>query len=893
MAGMSKKFKWIYYPILAIVSLVLLILGMVDGLSGCASKVQDNDFYTAVRANISAISGSSHSAMSENDLATVRSRIINTLTTAGFTLQAEVKENEDSDDEPTVTVTDWAKGDSNRPIYTVTEQTAFLTDELLSGIEGKDDGHIAAATTVTNVIAAIPGTDTKAGNEGAGAIIITARFDTRDDTDGATSNSAFVATLAQTLAEFADADAEFKNDIIVVFTEAQGYHYGDYAFMRAFEGFSGAVGRAKLGLNVEAYGTGGTLAITDSTNDALVTAVSKTTGGAMNSSITNAALSSIINESALGAFDVPAVQVSILGDLGAYVSQDDTAERVTDNVLYQQAQFIQSFIETFGQTSATYGGNGEGVFFSYLDIGTVNYSKVAAYVFGSIILALMAATFIVNALRKTKSINAEGQTVEKRAFNAFNILKAIGCQLLIMVSALAVLYGAYFLIALMLVGFGVLPIYSITSLVAYNTGVFVAALLLAVAVSFAFTALYKKLFKVKATDLVRATAVIVALIGAILSFAAVPASYLFAWVGLLSMIVFLLTTIFKGAFGSRFGFDIERLFLYCVPVALCLPFIMPALIVLSKSLNMLLLPIIVTVFALFAQFATAYLDYANATFDKIAKRLPPRVMRVQHTVVERIEDRAKKGKFTEQTVTKVENVRVKWNYKNYFGVSLVCALATVLILSFGGAGTATFSRSITGFYDYDDAIYNDAIVYSWDNTTGTATKRVEIRDLSVYKYARYAIDDLLWDSEKGVYYKTDNSDIVVPGNAQPSITKSGSLYTVTCFDKNRSYVSLSFADASAITSITITAADNDEETYTYEFLRQETIELVMPYGFGDFTMTVEGASNSRITYTEKRPGTDSPIINTDEWNDMIAYYANSNIASNLRAGIVLTNYYTL
>ncbi|MDE7108170.1 MAG: M28 family peptidase, partial [Clostridiales bacterium] len=335
---------------------------------------------------------------------------------------------------------------------------------------------------VSNVIAAIP-----SGSANAGAVVITVRYDSRTDTAGA-AGAAFVANAIQSLIETNKSGAKLKNDIIVVFTEDLDYSYGAYAFFNLFEGLDGAVARAKAGVNLDAYGNGGTLALTDASNAGLdyIYAYTKASDNALNLSVIPSTLpDEFKNRDAVKAFgNIPAVQVAVIGGLDSAQSSLDNADELSQSIVKQQARFVKDYIEEFGNSTDTYSAKGDSniAFFSYIDGGTVAYTATASYVVGALILAVAAAVVITMIFKKTFSLK--------------NMFIALGVQLLVVIATLAAMVAAYFLVTLMLTGFGVLPLQAITYLHYSNAGIIIAAMLVTLAAAFGFTTLFKKLFRV-------------------------------------------------------------------------------------------------------------------------------------------------------------------------------------------------------------------------------------------------------------------------------------------------------------------------------------------------------------------------------------------------------------
>nr|MDE5592900.1 hypothetical protein [Clostridiales bacterium] len=545
----SKLFRMIYYPVVAVFVLLMVIFSALDGVTGYSPSAYGNDYYTAVNNHVKQLSVTRSAMAADGDggVAYARNYIVTTLTAGGFTEVDENKTDTDEDDkndERQTTITDWAK-DGEAKKATVTVQTSTLGADLQNELGLTE--HLVGKE-VSNVIAAIP-----SGNADAGAVVITVRYDSRTDTTGA-AGAAFVANAMQALIETNKSGATLKNDIIVVFTEDLDYSYGAYAFFNLFKGLDGAVDRAKAGVNLEAYGNGGTLALTDASNAGLdyIYAYTKASDNALNLSVIPATLpDELKNRDAVKAFgNIPAVQVAVIGGLDAAQSSLDGADELSQSIVKQQARFVKDFIEQFGNDTDAYSAEGDSntAYFSYIDGGTIAYTATASYVVGALILAVAAAVVITMIFKKTFSLK--------------NMFIALGVQLLVVIATLAAMVAAYFLVTLMLTGFGVLPLQAITHLHYSNAGIIIAAMLVTLAASFGFTTLFKKLFRVTSSDAVRGTAMLFGLAGAVMSFACPAYSYITSWLGLTLLAVLLTSVCLHKKFKAKFGFGMDRLYLY-------------------------------------------------------------------------------------------------------------------------------------------------------------------------------------------------------------------------------------------------------------------------------------------------------------------------------------------
>lgn len=881
--GMSKMFKLIYYPVLVLAALLVMIFSIVDGVCGYSPEAYNAKYYESVKKHVRELSEKVRSSMSSTGINDARDYIVGELENGGFIVQEEVKEGEEDENDVVTTVTEWA-GSTAVPTVTVMTSQPSVALQNAAGTDGYYVGK-----EITNIIAAIPSTKTiKAHTDNdyskqSGAVIVTVRYDTRTDTYGATDNASFVAVAIETLKDIAASKTKLENDLVVVFTEELGSAYGVYTFFESFKGLDDVASRATVGISLDAYGNSGTLALTDASGAGLdyINAYASASGTVFNSSLVPSSIDSAIKSNAVAGFgDVPAIQVAVLGGLDAYGSLDDKASNVSDAIINQQSAFFKNYVEAFaieGEDVSAESGR-ESVFFSYFDWGTVAYNSTASYVIGAIILALLGVTIALLVVKKTFSLK--------------KMLTAFGVQLLVISLTLAMMFAAYFIITLMLTGFGVLPIHAITQVRFFNGGIFLAAMLISLASAFGFTTVLKKLFKVTSSDTVRGTSFLFGLVGAIMSFATPAYSYLTSWLGLLLTAVLIVTICLNGKLKARFGIGFDRLFIFVIPVILCMPFMLSGLSMMTELLPLYLLPVTMMLFTAMLGVAVPYLDRSKVVFDKFAKKLPQRTQRVERIVTERVEDRAKRGKFTERTVKRVQKEKTARNYKNYFGISLIAVIGIITALFSGGFG-ATLGQNITDVTAYNDAIYNDSIVYEWNSSSNN--QKLIVKDLMAYKYIRYAVNDLEWDADKGYYYKNIHSNTNDVFSQEPNITTVDDEYMVVTTYGAYSNVVLKIPSAKAITAITVKSStfDADDEGMTYEFFEQDEIVLRLPCGYADgsFTLNISGAHPRKIEYVEyysfmSNDG-QNPLGGIDDWNAVMREYNGQDVLNNLRGGIVL------
>ncbi len=879
-----KLFKRIYYPILCVLLIVAIALGFADATyGGGGSKTFDGNLDT-INAHVENIAAESHNSHNEANMQTVRNYI--TAQLRGNDCGMLLAEG-DTDDDGNYNVSFRTSGGVPQPTYTVQEST--LTPETVSSIESLED-TIVVSKTVRNIVAIIPGTDTKAAVEAGtadygDAVMLMAHYDSRPEGAGASDNTVSVASMLGLIKQINAGEKTYKNDIVFVFTDAEEEHmYGAYAFKYQFDGFYDVYDRVEIGANFDNLGNKGTLVMfqTSSGNSKLISSYAKINGGAFTSSVADFVYGVMSNFTDFEIYDEKtSLDFANVGGTDIYHTSLDNVENVKERSLEQQYSMMERYVEQYGSLDlATLKSESDSVFFSYLDMGVAHYPKAVAYVMGALILALMIGIIIANVLRAKKNKNV--------GFSNTKLALGAAAQIITMICTIAVLFVAYFLITLLLAGFGVVPIHALTSLRYASVGLVISAMILTLAVSFGFYGLFKRLFGVKSADIARGTAYIWGLIGAVLCFAVPALSYFFAITALGALAVVLAITLFKEMFREKTGEAMDKLFLYLVPLIFTIPMIIPVMMIAATVLNAVYLPVIMALVLLLAGFIAPYFTQLQPVLDAVMGKLPARKIRVQRTVTKMVEDRAKKGKFTEQTVKEVTKEAIPWRYKNYAGVALLCVISVVMIILFSSFN-AGFSSAVAGGYGYRNAIYNDSLVYVWTKNGSTVSSTIEVHDQIAYKFMARGLDGFEWNDEKQAYVKEDTAKSIIASGQEPTITKNsdGSIYTFTPYDGLRSEITLVLNNVSTVTSLSFD--NNRDEVYTVTNDGSPTLHVHLPYGYGAFTLTIEGASSLNIEYTEHRAGTDSNINNLREWSELdpvfTQYYPE--YLGALRAGIVL------
>ena len=867
-----KLFKRIYYPVLAVLIVAMLVLGFVDATYARPGKT-DSRFVADSVKHVEGIAAENRST--PDGKATARTYIASVLDTVCRYADATI-------DDDGMTQVDVAV--NTTPVPTYTEQETVLLDASLDTTD-KLDQVAVVDQTVNNLVVYIPGAKTLAGTPGD-AVLMTAHYDSRA-AGVAASEAVPAAVMLQNIVDIVSGNLSYQNDLVFVFTDETA---GALAFTQQFKGFDNVTDRVKLSADFTAFGDKGTLALYDVSdkNAALLGAYSGINGSAYASSLFDLfGFNKAVN--GVDAFDGPYLGI---GNVGGSATAADTVENLSQNICKQHAGIMTRFTEKFGDYDLnTLDSKSASVFFTYLSLFTVWYPVFVSYILGAVIVGLIVAVVWLT-VKKNKQFAAANPEAKN---NPYMLGRSIGgalVQLLSIAASVLTLFVSYYLLGLICAGFGAFNLHAINDLLFGNVAFLIGVMLLSAAVNAAFTLVLKKTFNAKAPDVVRGNVWLWAVLGLIFSFAAPKYGYIFAIGAILELVTMLLVTLFKDKYKAKFNQDIERLFLYNAPLVLIPPMAVPAITLASASLKTLFLPLIMMVFMLMTGFITPYLSYLYPVLDRVFTKLPDRKIREEHEYQEEKVDPAKPGKKGEiVTVKKVETVKVKWNYHNWMTVT-AAVLASCLIVIFSTVFTGSFTATAASRFDGFDGIYDDALIYMWDrNSSGVVTNTIEVHDLDAYPYIARAVDGLAWDGEKKAYVKTDWAGDFIKGNG-PTIEASeeNTIYTFTPYNLVHSEVRLKITGAAAVTKLTFAKTTDAEQKYEVDNEGEDTLEVRLPYGYGAFTMTVEGTETKlSIDYTEHYADASTAFQSLDDWAGLTtgSYRGKDKITPYLRAGIVL------
>lgn len=881
-----KVFKWIYYPVLLILIVAFVALGFV----GVTASDKSSGFDAATRAevdnHIKAITDlRSHNANYDNNLKSVSDYIRSSVREDQIIQYRPTSYPDSEEGLNTASYSLTSENGKTVPRPSVVTQSAVILASTAEKMNTLEDGTYYVNRTVNNLVVAIPGADTLAKyadpeNEQLSygdVIMFTAHYDTSTLNAGAANNTAAVANMIEVINAAANRETKYKNDLLFVFTSGgEEGALGAYAFKYQFKGFDDIYSRVKLAFNFDAVGGTGALIMSEVTSDgaALVSAYADLGGKAYSSSLYSSVFAA---ENKITDFDIyddiAAYDFVTLGNENSGTAFD-TVDNLDSGVVNAFGNMMNNAVSYFGdKTLGDYAAGGSAGFFNYLG-ATIWYTDFVAYIIAAIIILLVAA-IVFFAVRK-KSVN----------FVKAGLGAAV--QLLTMLATLVCLYVAYLIVTLLLTGLEVINIHAIATVVTANVGLLVSSIVLAFALSVIFYIVFKKVFAVRATDVVRGNALLIALLAVIFCFAAPQVSYLFFVVAVLQLVVMLVTALTKDKFKAKFGFDMERLFLYVIPVILMMPVLCGELYLASAVTPAVMLPLYLTMFTLYGGAIMPYADYLKRPLGKLAAALPMRTIRVERVVTEKIEDAAKKGKFTEVTHAKVFKEKVTRTYSNALGITLVSFLGVVAIVLFTAFGGG-FGSGVSSNYSYYDEIYKDALVYVCDDDVET----LEVYDLDAYKYIARYVDGFTWDADKGAYVRTDTAG-GIGLTTKLSVTADSAnnkLFTVNTSETGTSQITVTLSGfaAGSIDKVTFTLEGGKEVEYDLTSHSSEVLTFILPYAESSgFTFEIEGDTDSVDVSVEQR-GSNIQLSNNYSVFSILseAYSLDETIKDNLTMNIIM------
>ena len=860
-----NKIRKNYYPVLAVLTLIALVLGLVSATVSFAPKAS-NTVYTHMKEGFNKEHNSYTSSAQDN----VRDDLVNNIIRNNTAMR-----NASGSKSNGYQIASFGEESNYGPRYIV--QSATLEQSTFEDLSTDDEMYYVDGE-VENIIVAIPGKTLE------DAVLFVANYDTAAGSQSATESMQAVALLemAMKYAEsFSSGKVPDKTLLFVISDAEREGGYGLRAFRHQFNGFGGIANKVSLMVNFGATGTGPLSVMADGVS------VSQVTGFA-------SGLVEAINADDkfydYEVYDCAKINVFFGGNREYIDTARDTVDNLSVSKINEICGTMDALIDAYGFGSyktASAGGT-----FSYMN-GSFSYPSLLSYVFGGIALLLLIGAVLIM-VRNSRKIG--------------DIIKGVVAQLAALILTAIILYVSYFLLALILAGFGTVPIHAITTITYMNVGLFISSLILAFAAYTGVFLLIRRFYKVKATDGARGAALIIMLVGIVMAFAFPAGSFGFALSAVLEGITLILTSIFSKKFKEKFGADIERLLAYFIPVILLTPAMIPVMLMASYSLSVVYFPLILTVAALGMAVIAPYFAALKPVLSRAVAKLPKHTIRVERTVTEKVEG-AKKGRFTEVTHKKVTNEKVEWTYRNRYCVALIGVLSAILIIIFAASPAHHFATNAIDVFSYREAVKNDSIVFTWDlagDTASSTLSKLVVYDQAAFKYFgntnSFDREDYTWNKNLNAYEKVFVGDVKqVFGTASPvTVNVSGGILNILPFgNANDSYIDIKLKNVSAVTEFIVMA---NYRRYEITNDGKSAVNLVLPYGDDDYkNFTIEfkidkernngsGSLNVGLEYRQYISGTlaNGTMNNIGEYENLKSSFLSTYEKENLNCGMILS-----
>ncbi|HEY8389801.1 MAG TPA: M28 family peptidase [Clostridia bacterium] len=879
-----KVFKPIYYSSLALLIILFLIFTAVD-FCGVNAKgnIDTNEALSHVRKILNEAPTRDIYLDTDN-----HEKAVNYIANTALKNDLELQELS------TYTVTDNDKinntGTVNGSVFSVIETTLKSKDinNWYSEV-GISDKYVATAeVNLTNIAVYIPAKDEigKSVSElTSDTVMYITHYDSKYYSPSA-NNLAIVGAMIESIRELSDISGN-KNSFLFVFADGGEYNaLGAYAFREKFIGFNNVYSRVKAAYALDSLGSSGALALLNSTENAskLVSKWAMVNKKAFASSVLDVASKKYDRVFDYNIFkDIPALNFANIGSAETENMVTDNLDNLNSKLLSQTGALIVRTANSLANYDLKKLPSSGSVNFSFLG-GVINYSNIASYVLASILLVLAGVVVVFNA--------------KKKSFSMFDALKGALVQLITLAVVFVVNLAIYYAVGGLLAAMGFVNIHALSTYMRSNIGLIIAFSFISVAISIASYSLLKKIFRTRAADTVRGNILIWTLLSIILGYAVPKIAYIFMFVALLELIVVLVMIFTKDRFKQRFKMDIERILLFIVPLILTIPVTFGASLTLYTILGLNMYPVIMLFTVSTHGFITPYFNYLVPALDSLAKKLPMRTVRIQRVVTEKIEHKAKKGKFEERTIKKVFKEKRPREYKNSFGISVIALIGVIMLFIFSMVGQS-YGKNYTSV-QADNYSSKTCIVY-YKSLSGSFWL---IEDLDMYRYISYDLDGYEWDPVLRVYKKAVSN--VSKGSRSSDLTRGEELaklqnittttdgnsktFTVSYTNiqsNSKFHYDLELTNAKNISKVTIKTKDNSGIVVTQEIdVNTSKSTLVINNLKGESTITVTGKNsvyngtvsiNAQVSSYQNSNLETGDFYGFEEWEDIKKVAEDKNI----------------
>jgi hypothetical protein len=725
--------------------------------------------------------------------------------------------------------------DSSRPAYVVQtgvgrEENVNATDihDILKGKNLEEDSFLYNELyNLKNVIVSLPANASEKSND---AIMIMAHYDSVATGPGASDDGVSVSIMLEAIRyyyELLNKGQTIKNDLIFAFVDGEEYGLlGSEIFIKDFKGLNNLVNRIKYAINLESRGTSGTLIMfeTSSNNYNTIKLFSKINDGVFTSSIANMIYQNMPNGTDFSNYNeiYQGLNFANLGEGYNYHTQNDNYKNVGSSYLTQQANLIYNTIEETKNydLNILYQAKEEAIFFSFLNVATIFYSKTFCYVI-AILTILMIIGVVVLEIHKKRS-------------NLVKTLKGYGVILASILASGVSVYILYYLCSLTAALFGAIDFHNIGEVTFSNIGLIVFLLLITIIIT-AFTTHYLiRLLSINGEDIRRSLTYFISFIGVVLSFIVPVASYMFIFTGFFLLIIELVELIWEKSRLSKLNLEV-------LVFALSLPIIIPINVLASDALGINLGFALAMLFTIFSLILVA----RNFKF-------------LSYFSYRRLINLFKKDHKNPTFVT---------GFITLLGVSI---LALLIMTSFNpGLSTNTIGKQSSRMLPYDDAL-----VY----VVGEDESYYMVKDLDAYTSMNDQLRGYKYNKENGSYRKNDiNNNLALEGLA--NINLSQNIMEVDRVS-NSGYVEIRFENNSNIDSVSV-EYDNGSVLYDLYKNEQELFSIFTIRVYNNAKIKINTINSTAI---EATIDTYELIINyhpLQSYNDFINLVNIPNIKTNL------------
>ncbi len=761
-----NKLKKIYYPILAVLLVVLVVFSVLSVkvnfstpfISTSTAKANAVKIAESGNYDITDDSTSKSSSSSRYDVVSSINTIIkNTLTKKYKTVydtNGNVKSYPSSSISSTsdILMGQYVEIENEKEVKKYELAPAYysanitLNDSDLNAIANAKDRGYYKDMVVQNIMLFIPGTQTKKGlarsphannysfsydeKKLADVMMMVAHYDSDAGDNGYVNNSLTIGTMLALLDEIINGGKSYKNDILMVFTDASyrdGLGIDVLLNTTRYEGFFGdAISRTKSIAVFDNVGEVSTIVASQAKGSDTVSVFATAGDWYHSGSFSGNIASANMGNKEFNAINgISAIEILGVGNK----SEITTASSLNDSMVERVACVIGSYADRFGNadlgildSDATIG------FYSYIGLNFW-FASYVAYIIGAIILALAGVI--------------AWYVIKKKALNPVKTGYGVAVSVLSVLATVATLTVLYLLLALLLSLIGAVSVNAIGSLITDNVLFFIIVFVLSLVLLAIYNVVFKNVFKVKALDVIKGNAWFIMLVGAVMCFVFPTYSYLFAGLAIAQGATMLCCILLKDKFKNKFGFDIERLLPYGAFAILLLPVVVAEVLVVYSVAPAIFLPLTLSIVLVYAQSIIPYVLIIKDLLGISSKK----------NAQEKTEDE-------EQSKLVAEKKKAIIEKKPVLIASAITALAyiAVLVTSLLSVNHNGLNAMQSRFYG-DDVIYNNAFVYEYNNKNGKTSQSILLKDLDLYAHMKSDLGAFEWNAERNAYTLSDSIDV--------------------------------------------------------------------------------------------------------------------------------------